>query len=137
MYYQRRNTRRRKYRGFLLGEMLVVMFVGVMMLPIITTALRILSSFAMYDPSIGDMLSMEKLKRELILAYDIDLVSNKLTFKIGEDDHVLMYDGSRLYLTPGYQLFLDDVESLCFIKEDDDIYLEYLKAQEEFKVRLR
>ena len=113
------------------------MFVGVMMLPIITTALRILSSFAMYDPSIGDMLSMEKLKRELILAYDIDLVSNKLTFKIGEDDHVLMYDGSRLYLTPGYQLFLDDVESLCFIKEDDDIYLEYLKAQKEFKVRLR
>lgn len=137
MYYPRRNTRRRKYRGFLLGEMLVVMFVGVMMLPIITTALRILSSFAMYDPSIGDMLSMEKLKRELILAYDIDLVSNKLTFKIGEDDHVLMYDGSRLYLTPGYQLFLDDVESLCFIKEDDDIYLEYLKDQKEFKVRLR
>lgn len=117
--------------------MLVVMFVGVMMLPLITTALRILSSFKMYDPSIGDMLSFEKLKRELIIAYDIDLTSNQLSFKIGEDDHVLTYDGSRLYLTPGYQLFLDDVDSLCFIKEDDEIYLEYLKDQKEYKVHLR
>ena len=128
---------RRRFSGFLLKDMLVLLFIALLMLPLASKSLEILASFKRQDSSIGDLLSLEKLKRELIIADELDLGLHELSFKKGEDIWRLIYQDKRLYLTPGYQLFLDDVDDLSFSVENGRIYVEYYKDQKYEKHLLR
>ena len=102
------------------------------LLPIIIMALNLIVDYEYFDTRIQDELSILQLRKKLILAKDFNLVYPNLDFELEGDRWTLYYDGKRLYLSPGYQLFMDDVEALDYILDEEMILVNYVKKGQEY-----
>lgn len=119
-------------RGFILKDYLLSLLVMMTLLPIIIMALHLVVEYEYFDTRIQDDLSILQLRRKLILAKDFDLVYPNLNFNLEGQEWTLYYDGKRLYLGPGYQLFIDDVEELNYIFDNGVVLLNYVKKGQEY-----
>lgn len=118
--------------GFILKDYLLSLLVVMTLLPIIIASLRLVVKYDYFDTRIQDELSILHLRQKLILAEDFDYNYPNLSFTLEEREWTLYYDGKRLYLSPGYQLFIDDVEELKYIFSEGMVLLNYVKEGKEY-----
>ena len=94
---------------------------------------------------IADDLRMIQLRRLLNRASEIDFNDSFLKLKIADQDYELSFKNKRLILSPGYQVFLNNLDDLYFKKDNNYIYLiakrknsnkEYLIAKESLNQHL-
>ena len=116
-----------KIKGFILKDYLLSLLIMIGFLPIIVGSLKISSNYLINDSDIQNELSIMQLREKLIIASDIEIDNNQLNYRIGDDFYELKFNKGRLYLTPGYQLFLDEVESCCFDIENNTLMIKYVK----------
>lgn len=116
-----------KIKGFILKDYLLSLLIMISLLPIIVGSLKISSNYLINDSDIQDELSIMQLREKLIIASDIEIDNGQLNYRIGDDFYELKFNKGRLYLTPGYQLFLDEVESCCFDIENNTLMIKYVK----------
>lgn len=114
-------------KAFILKDYLLSLFIILLFYPLLLTSLQKAVNFRFADRDIADMIQLNQLRERLILAEDFKLKADEVTFKINEEEWHLHYDGKRLYLYPGYLLYLDDVKNLSFILNDDRLGVSFYR----------
>lgn len=112
-------------KGFILKEYLLSLIIIMIFFPLIISAARLISDVEYFDYELQNELSILKLRDKLITANIKSIDNFNVIYEQDNVEWLLKYDGSRLYLSPGYQLFLDNVDDLNFMIKDDLLYVNY------------
>ena len=114
-------------RGFILKDYLLGLLIVVIMIPLLNAPYRLIDSLKFNDDLLLDIISIEKLKRELLMTESIEVKKEVLDYLKEGEERKLIFNDHRLYLSPGYQLFLKDVDDLSFSYDGKGVYMTYLK----------
>lgn len=125
--------RRMSCKGYILKDFLLGIIVFMMLFPVIVKSAEIVSGLNFVDAQLGDELSILQLRRKMIISENIVINGNSISFIIGDTEFTLKYEEHRLYLTPGYQLFLNDIDGLRFKNMDGMIFIEYEKNNKRYE----
>ena len=125
--------RRMSCKGYILKDFLLGIIVFMMLFPVVVKSAEIVSGLNFVDAQLGDELSILQLIRKMIISENIVINGNSISFIIGDTEFTLKYEEHRLYLTPGYQLFLNDIDGLRFKNMDGMIFIEYEKNNKRYE----
>ena len=114
-------------KGFILKDLLLTLIIILILFPVIVYFTKIVSGFEIYDTRIQDEISLLNLSKRLIIIDDIELSNSALSYRDNDQLMTLKFDGGRVYLSPGYQLILDDVSEVQFYEDSGVIYISYIK----------
>ena len=114
-------------KGFILKDLLLTLIIILILFPVIVYFTKIVSGFEIYDKRIQDEISLLNLSKRLIIIDDIELSNSALSYRDDDQLMTLKFDGERVYLSPGYQLILDDVSEVQFYEDSGVIYISYIK----------
>ncbi|MDD6005154.1 MAG: hypothetical protein PUC68_05730 [Firmicutes bacterium] len=120
-------------KGYILKDFLLGIIVFMMLFPVVVKSAEIVSGLNFVDAQLGDELSILQLRRKMIISENIVINGNSISFIIGDTEFTLKYEEHRLYLTPGYQLFLNDIDGLRFKNMDGMIFIEYEKNNKRYE----
>ena len=113
-------------RGFTYGRTLMALLITLTILPL---AISIFSFVANIKPNynlLNNELALIDLRRRLLIAYDLNIEENRLEFINNGETNYLYYVNDKLILSPGTQIYLNDVKDVYFSKENGVIYLNYI-----------
>lgn len=113
-------------RGFTYGRTLMALLITLTILPL---AISIFSFVANIKPNynlLNNELALIDLRRRLLIAYDLNIEENRLEFINDGETNYLYYVNDKLILSPGTQIYLNDVKDVYFSKENGVIYLNYI-----------
>lgn len=116
-----------KIKAFILKDYLLSLLIVMTLFPIIISAMRLLSDLEMYDYQIQDILSINQLRERLLAADDYHFKANDVCFYLKEKENCLRFNNSKLYMYPGYLLYLNDISDLNFEIEADVLFVNYYK----------
>ena len=125
--------RRMSCKGYILKDFLLGIIVFMMLFPVVVKSAEIVSGLNFVDAQLGDELSILQLRRKMIISENIVINGNSISFIIGDTEFTLKYEEHRLYLTPGYQLFLNDIDGLRFKNMDGMIFIDYEKNNKRYE----
>ena len=125
--------RRMSCKGYILKDFLLGIIVFMMLFPVVVKSAEVVSGLNFVDAQLGDELSILQLRRKMIISENIVINGNSISFIIGDTEFTLKYEEHRLYLTPGYQLFLNDIDGLRFKNMDGMIFIEYEKNNKRYE----
>ena len=128
------NNFRRRNRGVILTEYLLCLYIFIIFVTLISSSLifvdKLLNS---KDDIISDEVSIMQLRRMLLISYDIETDSDKLSFNYQDRNFVLSRVNNNLIIQPGTQIVLMDIDEVYFIDEEDNIYISYIKNEEKYE----
>ncbi len=113
-------------RGITYGRTLIALLITLTILPL---AISIFSFVANIKPNynlLNNELALIDLRRRLLIAYDLNIEENRLEFINNGETNYLYYVNDKLILSPGTQIYLNDVKDVYFSKENGVIYLNYI-----------
>lgn len=120
-------------RGFISINTLVAFIVTLSIIPLAVSVISSVANINITYTEANDELALLDLRRKLLIAYDVNNRGNSLDFIYDNDNYELSLINNRLVLTPGYQMFLDDVDYVEFIEEGNSIYIRYGRKNKEYK----
>ena len=104
----------------LLGLLIIII-----MLPIMTKSFIYTSNIEFNYNEINDELALMQLRELLLLAYDVNINDTSMDFIYKNKNFCLSMINNKLILQPGTQIFLNDIDNLCFKIMDNCIYIDY------------
>ena len=120
-------------QGSLLIDCLITLLVLVSLLSLINDFLRVQRSKLIFD-KLQDEVSLSQLRRSLLLAKDFCLAENNLQFRINNEVKELELVNHKLILRPGVQIFLENIDQISFVNEENKWYLLYWQNDHSRKV---
>lgn len=119
--------------GFILKDYLISLIIVMMLFPIVINGVNLILDLDYYDEFIQDEMAILKLRDKMISVKIIEVNTDNVIFETKDKNWKLNYDGNRLYLGPGYQLYLDDIEDLNFYIKDSLLYVSYYKNNQNYE----
>lgn len=120
-------------QGSLLIDCLITLLVLVSLLSLINDFLRVQRSKLIFD-KLQDEVSLSQLRRSMLLAKDFCLSENNLQFRINDEVKELELVNHKLILRPGVQIFLENIDQISFVNEENKWYLLYWQNDHSRKV---
>ena len=115
-----------KKTGFTLIETLIALNVIAISLLLLNSSLTVLNKTDRKMYKSLDEIGINQLRLLLALSKDLKADIDKLTFKYKNEEMKLKQYKDKLILTPGYQVFLGNINSVYF-KTDTCVYLVYIR----------
>ena len=119
-------------RGFISFRAIVALLITLSILPLSVYALTYSSHLKFNYDEINDEIALLQLRRILLIVYDVKNNGYSLEFIYHNNNYTLSLINNRLVLEPGYQMFLDKVDSIEFYEEGNSIYIKYEKNNYEY-----
>lgn len=111
--------------GFTLAEFLLATLIATMFVPVTVYSLKIAEPMLHFEENIQDEIGISQIRNLGLLSYDMQLVDNKVMFRMQNKDVTLSFLNNKIILQPGTQIFLSDIDEAVFLAENEIIYLEY------------
>lgn len=122
------SNRTRGYRrGFLEARSVVAIIVILTILPLVVSILELTSTYNIDYDKVNDEISLLQLRKIMLISYDIENNGDELDFIYHNEDYKLELVNERLILTPGYQVFLNNIDYVFFKQNDGVLSLIYGK----------
>ena len=116
---------RRRIRGFITLRAILALFIVILIIPISTRTFITVSKLNYDHDEVSNEIGLLQLRRILLISYDLNNYGNSLEFIYEGNNYHLEEINNRLVLSPGYQMFLNDVSDINFYEEGSAVYLEY------------
>lgn len=126
----------RRRSGFIFLRSILALFIVMTIMPLSTLIVLDASKLKFDHEDVSNEIALLQLRRILNIAYDIENSYDSLKFIYHNKTYELSLINKRLVLSPGYQMFLNDVDNLYFLEEGNVIYLVYEKKGKESKTAL-
>lgn len=112
-------------KGFTLIETILGLLVVSISVLLISGYLQLVSKVD-YDFHYGeDEVSVRQLRLIYVLSSSITIDSQQVCFDYMNNELCLYQKDDKLILTPGYQVFIKDLNSISFYHNDNCLYLQY------------
>ena len=121
-----------RYSGFVSLRTVVALCIIMTVMPIAVTSVELLCKIEERYDLVNDELCLYRLRRMLLIAYDTYTDGSTMNFIYKDSERQLSLINGRLLMTPGYQMFLDDIDSLYFMENEGC----YEKDKKEYKAVL-
>ena len=108
-----------------LTRMFLALMITVMVLPLSALSFRYAGGMTYDYNEINDEIAIYQLREILLIAYDMDVSSDRLSFLYQNDDFRLSLVNRKLILQPGTQIYLNDIDSLYFYEKNGCICIHY------------
>lgn len=123
-------------KGSLLSELLIVVFVLCLLMPYLYEGILKSSALKFDYKMLQDEISTLQLRRILALSYDLEVNSNVLYFEYENKDYYLSYKNESIQMSPGTQIFYDEVLDYEFKVKDEVISLVLIRKEGSFEYLL-
>lgn len=112
--------------GFIKTRFLIALLITLSILPLCTSMVRLLGNVNMDYDLVNSELSMMDLRRILLIAYDLEINEYELNFTYHNSPYNLRLINDKLILSPGTQIYLNDIKEASFYTKNDCLYLRYV-----------
>ncbi len=119
--------RRRKSRGFVLGELVVVMSTMCALLPIVVLVMGILVRFPLSSLDVQDEIGISQLRRVMNVCYDKTIHGTTLSCNYESKIVELYTNGNNLFIAPGTWIFLNEVDEVFFDVRSGVLFMTYIR----------
>jgi len=103
------------------------------LLPVTLNAYKLVNNLDFKYEQANDEICLMQLRETLLLAYEIEVNSQSINFIYQNKNYSLDLVNNSLVLSPGYQLYLYNVDELQFRIENECIYVLYERGKNKFK----
>lgn len=112
--------------GFIKTRFLIALLITLSILPLCTSMVRLLGNVNMDYDLVNSELSMMDLRRILLIAYDLEINEYELNFTYHNSPYNLRLINDKLILSPGTQIYLNDIKEASFYTKNGCLYLRYV-----------
>lgn len=112
---------------------LIGLIITITLLPICIQAFIYTSSIPFDYDEINDEIALSQLREQLLIAYDMDISGNRLDFVYKNKDFKLSFVNGSLYLQPGSQMYLHDINNLNFDVRNGCVYICYERKNKNYE----
>lgn len=116
-----------------LSRAILALIITLCILPLCVSSFRMVSNIEFNYDEVNDELALNDLRRILLLAYDLDIKGYELDFVYQGKDYCLSLNNNRLVLSPGYQMFLNDVDVLSFKERHGCVFVRYERKNKSYE----
>ena len=113
-------------KGFIKSRYLIALLITLSILPLTTSMLRLMASVNLDYNLVNNEIALMDLRRILLIAYDLQISDYQLDFIYHNDNYTLRYINDKLILSPGTQIFLNDIKEANFYSKNGYLYLRYV-----------
>lgn len=114
-------------RGYTTIEFLIALIVSSVLIPLVFTSLRLLISHQYFNQEAQDEIALYQLRKILLLVNHISISDTILEGFLNEEEIRLVYDNRHVYLQPGTQIFLTDIDDGYFSIEGNLCFFNYYR----------
>lgn len=112
---------------------LIGLIITIILLPICVEAFIYTSNIPFDYEQINDEIALNQLRQNLLIAYDMDVDSNKVSFTYKNKDFHLSLVNGNLLLQPGTQIYLSDIDDLYFEVKNGCVYVCYERNNKQYE----
>ncbi len=113
-------------KGFIKSRYLIALLITLSILPISSTIFRLLSFINPDYNLVNNEIALMDLRRILLIAYDLQISDYQIDFIYHNDNYRLYYVNDKLILSPGTQIYLNDIKEANFFVKNGCLYLRYV-----------
>jgi len=107
---------------------IIGLFIILTMLPICLSSFKTISNINIDFYEIDDEIMINKLRRVLLIGYNFEVFDDEIYFRYQTKQCNLYYTNNHLIMTPGTNIFLENIDSVKFYFKDDYLYLKYSRG---------
>ena len=112
---------------------LLGLIITITLLPICIQAFIYVSNIDFDYNEINDEISLFQLREQLLITYDMDVYDDELDFIYKDKDYKLSLVNGKLILQPGTQIYLNDIDDLCFSIKNDCVFINYSRGNKKYE----
>ena len=118
--------------GIVLAELLLSILILSLLLPISITTISILKDSLSFNEALQDRIALLQMKRIILLSYDMTCDNGVLNINYQNKEMTFMYKNNHVLLTPGTQIFINDIDEAYFYEDDNSYYIYYKRDNKEY-----
>lgn len=119
-----------KTKGFTLIELLCSLMIISLSILLLTSALTLLPHCIVSEETIQDEIALAQLRHMVLLGEDITVSFNILEMRYLNHPVIIHQDRQRLVKEDGYEILMQNIQSIEFTQEGKCFYLTYEKLQQ-------
>lgn len=112
---------------------LIGLIITITLLPICIQAFIYTSNIDFNYDEVNDELALYQLRQQLLIAYDMDVKNNIISFEYRNNVCSLSLVNRKLLLQPGTQIYLNDIDDLCFSIKNDCVFINYSRGNKKYE----
>lgn len=112
---------------------LIGLIITITLLPICMQAFVYTSNISFDYNEINDEIALSQLREQLLIAYDMQVTNDELSFIYKNKNYKLSFVNNKLLLQPGTQIYLNDVDDLYFNILNECIYVCYERNNKQYE----
>lgn len=116
-----------------LTRLILALLITLSILPLCSETFNLVSSIDFDYNEVNDELALVDLRRIMLLAYNLDVGYDEIRFVYQDKDYCLALNNNNLVLSPGYQLYIADVDELYFEIRNNCIYVIYQRKNKNYE----
>lgn len=114
-------------RGNTTVDLMIGLLAATMLIPIIYTSFRLLTTHQYFNDEAQDEIALNQLRRTTFLMESKEVINGILIGQYSQKNVEFITKNNHLYMTPGTLIFFTNLDEGYFIKENGLIYYEYLR----------
>lgn len=112
---------------------IIGLIITITLLPICIQAFIYTSNISFEYNEINDEISLSQLREQLLIAYDMDVSGDSISFIYKNKHFTLSLVNNKLLLQPGTQIYLNNVDNLYFDIKNNCIYVCYERKNKQYE----
>lgn len=121
-----------KRNGFTLIEALLALFITSFVSLLGCMLMRCALHFAHMDVDTQNQFAVLQLRRELAQSNDLKIESDCLSYILNHEKKVLYFDKHRIVKSPGYEIYMEQIDEAIFYKKEDGYYVWFKKKNKTY-----
>lgn len=93
-------------------------------------------NFIHLDLNKQNQFAILQLRQLLSIAESIKVENNQLTCILNHEEYEFYFDRNRLVASPGYEIWMENLEDAYFVKKEDGIYFFYIQDRKSYKFEI-
>lgn len=114
-------------------DLLLTIMITLMLVPVVLVCMRVLIGSLHFEENVQDLIASYQLKRILLLAYDKDIIENRLIFTYQNREMYLLEVNENIIIQPGTQIMYANVENTKIYQRNNVIYLSYERYDKQYE----
>lgn len=127
---------RLKRNGFTMIEALFGLLTTGIVAFLCMTLMQCYVTFIRLDLNKQNQFAILQIRQVLSVAESVKVENNQLSYILNHEEFEFYFDRNRLVTSPGYEIWMENIEDAYFTSEEDEIYLFYRQDHKTYKFEI-
>ncbi|MBR2802726.1 MAG: hypothetical protein IKE21_09170 [Erysipelotrichaceae bacterium] len=120
-------------KGYTLTSFLLSLLCALLLLPLLVSSFKAAAVLPFHYRENGDEIALRQMRRILAVSYERECRGSELCFRYQGEEYRFYEVNQRLVLSPGTQIFLEEVEKVFFFTQEGALILHYERGKDSYE----